>query len=61
MNGFPCNVPFTSITDIIMRVKNTEIHAVEDQDIEFALAVCIHSYPNDVISVWLYIATLKQL
>jgi len=61
MNGFPFNVPFTSIADIIAKVKNTEIYAVEDEDIEFALAVYIHNYPNDVISVWLYIAALKQL
>lgn len=61
MNGFPFNVPYTSIADIISKVKNTEIYVNEDEDTEFALAVYIHSYPNDVISVWLYIATLKQL
>ncbi|XP_065917029.1 coiled-coil and C2 domain-containing protein 2A-like isoform X2 [Dysidea avara] len=61
MNGFPFNILFTSIADIITKVKNTEIYAIEDEDIEFALAVYIHNYPNDVISVWLYIATLKQL
>lgn len=61
MNGFPFNVPYTSIADIILKVKNTEIYVNEDEDTEFALAVYIHNYPNDVISVWLYIATLKQL
>ena len=61
MNGFPFNVPYMSITDLISTVRNTEIHVNEDEDTEFALAVYIHNYPNDVISIWLYIATLKQL
>ena len=61
MNGFPFNVPYTSITDIISKVRSTEIYINEDEDTEFALAVYLHNYPNDVISVWLYIATLKQL
>ena len=35
MNGFPFNVPYTSIADIILKVKNTEIYVNEDEDTEF--------------------------
>ena len=30
----------------------------ENERVEYALAIYIHPYPNDVLSVWLYIASL---
>ena len=32
------------------------IHPCENKPVEYALAIYVHSYPNHVLSVWLYIA-----
>uniref|UniRef100_A0A1B6DJ12 Coiled-coil and C2 domain-containing protein 2A n=1 Tax=Clastoptera arizonana TaxID=38151 RepID=A0A1B6DJ12_9HEMI len=58
MCGFPMNFVFTSIQDIIEAIKATGIHSNENADVEFALAVYIHTYPCNVISVWVYLASL---
>lgn len=56
--GFPISQPFTNIQAIIEAVKSTGVHINESPDVEFALAVYVHPYPNDVLSVWVYAVSL---
>lgn len=56
--GFPISQPFTNIRAIIEAVKSTGVHINESPNVEFALAVYVHSYPNDVLSVWVYAVSL---
>lgn len=58
MCGFPISQPFTNIKAIIEAVKSTGVHNNESPDVEFALAVYVHPYPNDVLSVWVYAVSL---
>ncbi|XP_048762965.2 coiled-coil and C2 domain-containing protein 2A-like isoform X2 [Ostrea edulis] len=58
VSGFPINMSYNEITTIVDSVYSTRVHAHETSDVEFALAVYIHPYPNDVLSVWVYVASL---
>eukprot|EP01135_Chromosphaera_perkinsii_P000381 Nk52_evm28s78 gene=Nk52_evmTU28s78 len=60
LNGFPINFPFTDIDPIVEAVFNTGVHIKEDENCEFSLAVHIHPYPNDILSVWVYVAALTR-
>ena len=60
MCGFPLNMPYTDTNTIIDAVFSTQIHAVPTSDVEFALAVHIHAYPNTILSVWVYVANLMK-
>jgi hypothetical protein len=54
----PINLPFTEIGDIVQRVKATGTHETKNPDAQFALAVAIFPYTNNVLSVWVYFAML---
>ncbi|XP_071836357.1 coiled-coil and C2 domain-containing protein 2A-like [Apostichopus japonicus] len=58
--GFPLHMPYTDMKSVIERVRSTGVHLTESPDTEFALAVHIHPYPCNVLSVWVYIASLTR-
>ena len=58
LTGFPIHLRYSDVDHITSTVERTAVHLCEDQRVEYALAVYVHPYPNDVISVWLYIASL---
>ncbi|XP_051947556.1 coiled-coil and C2 domain-containing protein 2A [Xyrauchen texanus] len=58
MSGFPLHLSFSEIQPIIEAVHSTGVHKVESTNVEFALAVYVHPYPSNVLSVWVYIASL---
>uniref|UniRef100_X1Z7B6 C2 domain-containing protein n=1 Tax=Capitella teleta TaxID=283909 RepID=X1Z7B6_CAPTE len=60
MCGFPINLPYTEMDPIIDAVYATGVHNIETSDVEFALAVHVHPYPNSVLSVWIYVASLSR-
>ncbi|XP_077980820.1 coiled-coil and C2 domain-containing protein 2A-like [Glandiceps talaboti] len=60
MSGFPLNLTYTELTPIIDAVYSTGVHVNESPDVEFALAVHIHPYPNNILSVWVYIAGVTR-
>uniref|UniRef100_A0A8C8ZA16 Coiled-coil and C2 domain containing 2B n=1 Tax=Prolemur simus TaxID=1328070 RepID=A0A8C8ZA16_PROSS len=58
--GFPIQMPYTDLQSVIDAVYQTGIHSSEFPQTEFALAVYIHSYPSNILSVWVYLASLTQ-
>uniref|UniRef100_A0AAY4CGC1 C2 domain-containing protein n=1 Tax=Denticeps clupeoides TaxID=299321 RepID=A0AAY4CGC1_9TELE len=58
ISGFPLHMPFSEIRPIIEAVYSTGVHNVEASNVEFALAAYVHPYPNNVLSVWIYLASL---
>lgn len=58
ISGFPLNFSYTTTEDIIEAVRATNVWKNFHPDVEFALAVHIHPYPNGILSVWVYIASL---
>lgn len=60
ISGFPLNLPFSEIKPIIEAVYSTGVHNVLATNVEFALAVYVHPYPSNVLSVWIYLASLMR-
>uniref|UniRef100_A0A8C6RJ87 Coiled-coil and C2 domain containing 2B n=1 Tax=Nannospalax galili TaxID=1026970 RepID=A0A8C6RJ87_NANGA len=58
--GFPIQMPYTDVQSIIDAVYQTGIHSSEFPMMEFALAVYIHPYPNNILSVWVYLVSLAR-
>lgn len=56
--GFPINLGFVSVESVWEEVKNTDIHNIPDESIEFVLAVRVFEYSSFVCSVWVYVAAL---
>ena len=61
MNGFPIHMCYSSAEEVLDKVKSTGIHLLEDEKAELARAVYVHPYPHNVLSVWVYVATLVRL
>ncbi|XP_069876574.1 protein CC2D2B-like [Dipodomys merriami] len=60
VTGFPIQMSYTDTQSIIDAVYQTGIHSSELPQTEFALAVYIHPYPNNILSVWVYLASLAR-
>ncbi|XP_062871722.1 coiled-coil and C2 domain-containing protein 2A [Trichomycterus rosablanca] len=60
ISGFPLHFPFSEIRPIVEAVYSTGVHKVEAPNVEFALAVYVHPYPSNVLSVWVYMASLVR-
>lgn len=60
LSGFPINMSFTEVPPVSEAVFSTGVHTIEDPDVEFALAVHIHPYPQGVLSLWIYVGTLRR-
>ncbi|XP_013886702.1 coiled-coil and C2 domain-containing protein 2A [Austrofundulus limnaeus] len=58
--GFPLHLPFSEIRPIVEVVHSTGVHNIQTSHVEFALAVYVHPYPNNVLSVWVYLASLTH-
>ena len=59
--GVPLHMTYTDMEPIVEAVLNTHIHWNAHPKVEFGLAIYLYAYPNDVISVWVYLASLTPL
>ena len=60
LTGFPINCQYSGMESIIETVYSTGVHTNMTKDTEFALAVYVHPYPSNVLSVWIYVANLNR-
>ncbi|XP_050751273.1 coiled-coil and C2 domain-containing protein 2A [Gymnogyps californianus] len=60
VSGFPIHMPFSEVRPLIEAVHSTGVHTIDVSNVEFALAVYIHAYPQNVLSVWIYVASLVR-
>ncbi|XP_006880149.1 PREDICTED: protein CC2D2B-like [Elephantulus edwardii] len=60
VSGFPIHMPYTDVQSVVDAVYQTGIYSSEFPQTEFALAVYVHSYPNNILSVWVYLASLAR-
>ena len=60
MFGFPIRLAYQNMGSVIEAVYNTRIHSTEIPGTEFALAIYVHPYPNYILSVWIFFATLVK-
>lgn len=49
---------YINLSSIVERIKSTGIHINTDDKVEFALAVHIQKYPNNILSVWIFLMSL---
>lgn len=56
--GFPLHSGFVDVDSVVQMVKATGIHEARHPEVQFALAVQAFAYPNNVLSVWVYIASI---
>lgn len=54
------HMPFSEVTPLIEAVHSTGVHTIDVSNVEFALAVYVHAYPQNVLSVWVYVASLVR-
>ncbi len=52
---------YESKEKVIQAVRATNVHLNFNPGVEFALAVHVHAYSNNILSVWVYIASLIKL
>ncbi|KAI5945893.1 Coiled-coil and C2 domain-containing protein 2A [Manis javanica] len=57
-SGFLLHMPYSELKPLIEAVYSTGVHNINVPNVEFALAVYIHPYPKNVLSVWIYVASL---
>ncbi|XP_077572874.1 coiled-coil and C2 domain-containing protein 2A [Stigmatopora nigra] len=60
ISGFPLHLPFSEMGPVVEAVHSTGVHTIQTPSVEFALAVYVHPYPNNVLSVWVYLASLVR-
>nr|XP_018671326.2 coiled-coil and C2 domain-containing protein 2A isoform X3 [Ciona intestinalis] len=56
--GYPMDQPYTGVEAVVSAVRSTEVHKIQDPDVEFSMAVHIHAYPASVLAVWVYVAAI---
>lgn len=61
ISGFSLHQPFSEMQHLIKAVQSTGLHNIQAPNVEFALAVYVHPYPNGVLSVWMYLASLMHV
>ncbi|XP_051056151.1 coiled-coil and C2 domain-containing protein 2A [Phodopus roborovskii] len=59
-SGFPLHMPYSEVKPLIEAVYSTGVHNIDVPNVEFALAVYVHPYPKNVLSVWIYVASLVR-
>ena len=59
--GFPMNVSFTEIQPLLDKIRNTNIWMSDGPKLQFVLATYVHAYPNNICSVWVYVASLEDM
>nr|XP_021410037.1 coiled-coil and C2 domain-containing protein 2A isoform X3 [Lonchura striata domestica] len=60
VSGFPIHMPYSEVRPLIEAVHSTGVHTIDVSNVEFALAVYIHAYPQNVLSIWIYVASLVR-
>ncbi|XP_026762876.2 coiled-coil and C2 domain-containing protein 2A isoform X2 [Galleria mellonella] len=59
--GFPLNMAYANAKSVVSCVKSTGVHVDDDPNAEFGLAVDVYAYPNNVLSVWVFLASITRI
>lgn len=58
--GFPLHAAFSDVESIVEAVTSTGVHLNREPGVEFALAVHVEPFANNVMSVWVYVASMVR-
>ena len=59
LNGYPINIPFTDMDEVVEVVKAMSIHESNHPEVQFVFAVKAVPYVNGLISLWLFLGALE--
>lgn len=51
---------YSNVQTIVDAVYTTKMFEHPTHDIEFALAVHVHAYTNNILAVWIYLAHISK-
>lgn len=51
---------YSTAAGVVAAVHGAGVHLTQAPGVEFALALHLHAYPGQVLSVWVYVAALVQ-
>ncbi|VDP18225.1 unnamed protein product [Soboliphyme baturini] len=58
--GCALNQGYTSCEQLIESVRQANVHNCAAADVEFAVAVYVHPYMNNILSVWISVSQLLR-
>jgi hypothetical protein len=58
VHGFPLHTTFTDLEAVVSLVRSAGLHAIEEEAVQYVLAVAVVPYPNAIFSVWVYYVAL---
>ncbi|KAL4719176.1 hypothetical protein ACJJTC_017600 [Scirpophaga incertulas] len=61
LSGFPLNMSYANAKSVVAAVKSTGLHVNDDSNVEYGLAVELYTYPNNVLSVWIFFASITRM
>uniref|UniRef100_A0A146LPJ8 Coiled-coil and C2 domain-containing protein 2A n=3 Tax=Lygus hesperus TaxID=30085 RepID=A0A146LPJ8_LYGHE len=61
MCGFPINQPYSGPSALVEAVKSTGVHLNDAPEMEFSAAVFVRAFPCNILSVWIYVASLVRI
>lgn len=59
--GFSLNLAYVNTKSVVSAIKSTGLHLSDDPNVEFAIGVEVCAYPNNVISVWVFLASITRV
>ena len=51
---------YSTAAGVVAAVHGAGVHLTQAPGVEFAMALHLHAYPGQVLSVWVYVAALVQ-
>lgn len=60
MTGFILHEPFTSVQDIVDRIKVTEIYRNKNPRVEYVVAARAFAYPGGFLSLWVCVCSVNE-
>lgn len=61
ISGHTLHQPFSGMQHIIKAVHRMGVQNIQAPNVQFALAVYVHPYPNNILSVWVYLASIIHM
>ena len=49
---------YSNLEKIWQTIKNTEIHKVDSNDVDYVVSVAVYPYPHYVVSIWAYVGVV---
>ena len=59
VQGFPLHAPFSEMDALVRLVRSTSVHRIEEEGVQYALAVAVLPHVNALFSVWVYVVVLQ--